>query len=150
MLVDLPRLFVMGMSLLPSLFGPLRLSLLWLMRIFFLVVRFQIESWYLAVVLRVFGSLGLVVFEFARFVVVPLTRWMGEMRTCIVIPLLDLRRRLKVVVDVLGEMIRSGFTLARSLELAAQWDCILRAGPVQPLSADDLLRVQDGGTWLVS
>ena len=37
-------------------------------------------------------------------------------------PLLGVRRRLKVVTDVLGEIVRSGFTLARSLELA----CILR------------------------
>ena len=45
-------------------------------------------------------------------------------------PLLDLRRPLSVVMGVLGQMIRSGFTLARSLELSVQWDCILRAGPV--------------------
>ena len=45
-----------------------------------------------------------------------------------VAPLLDLRRRLKVVVDVIGDMIRGGLTLARSLELSAQWDCILRTG----------------------
>ena len=31
--------------------------------------------------------------------------------------LLDLRRRLKVAMGVLGEMIRDGFTLARSLEV---------------------------------
>ena len=34
--------------------------------------------------------------------------------------LLDLRRRFKAVVDVLGAMIRGGDTLARSLELAAK------------------------------
>ena len=51
--------------------------------------------------------------------------------------LLDLRRLLKVVMDVLGETIRSRFTLARSLEHSVQWDCILRACPVHPVSADD-------------
>ena len=58
--------------------------------------------------------------------------------------LLDLRRRLKAVVDVLGGIIRGGFALARSLELSAQWCCILRAGLVQPISAGDVLRVQGG------
>ena len=60
-------------------------------------------------------------------------------------PLLDLRRRFTVVMDVLGEIIRDGFTLARSLELTVQWDCIFRAGPVHPVSDDDFLRVQDKG-----
>ena len=59
-------------------------------------------------------------------------------------PLLDLRLRFKVVHDVLGEMVRNGFSLARPLELAAQWDCVLRAGPMHPISAD-LMRVHDGG-----
>ena len=44
--------------------------------------------------------------------------------------LLDLRRRLKAVVDVLRAVIRDGVTLARSLELTVQWDGILRIGPV--------------------
>ena len=68
---------------------------------------------------------------------------------CIVIlllpPLLDLRRRLKVVFDILGDMLKNGFTLARSFELTAQWSCILSAGPLRPVTMDDLLRVQEGG-----
>ena len=59
--------------------------------------------------------------------------------------LLDLRRRPKVFVDVLGDLIRSGFTVARSLELSAQWNCILWSGLLHPLSAHDLLRVKGGG-----
>ena len=43
--------------------------------------------------------------------------------------LLDLRRRLKAVGDVLYAAIRDGVTLARSLELTVQWDGILRIGP---------------------
>ena len=66
-----------------------------------------------------------------------LIRWMVDTFICIAIfsiaPLLDLRGRVKVVMDVLGEMIRSGFILARSLELLVQWDSILRAGPVHPV-----------------
>ena len=43
-----------------------------------------------------------------------------------VAPLLDMRRRFKAVVDVLGAMIRSGVSLSRSVELAVQWGrCIL-------------------------
>ena len=37
-------------------------------------------------------------------------------------PLLDLRRRFKAVVDLLSAMIRGGVCLARSVELAVQWD----------------------------
>ena len=60
-------------------------------------------------------------------------------------PLLDLRRRLKVVFDLLGGMIRDGFTLARSFELTDQWSCILSAGPLHPVTMDDVLSVQRGG-----
>ena len=37
-------------------------------------------------------------------------------------------------MDALGGMIRGGVTLSRSLELAGQWECILRAGPLHPAS----------------
>ena len=59
--------------------------------------------------------------------------------------LLDLRRRLKVVFDILGDVLKNGFTLARSFELTAQWSCILSAGPFHPVTMEDLLRVQ---RWL--
>ena len=39
--------------------------------------------------------------------------------------LLDLRRSIEAVVDVLDAMIRDGISLARSVELTAQWDEIL-------------------------
>ena len=45
-------------------------------------------------------------------------------------PLLDLRRRFKAVMDVLGAMIRFGISLSRSVELTAQWDRILALGPL--------------------
>ena len=48
-------------------------------------------------------------------------------------------------MDALGGMVRKGVSLTRCLELAVQWDCILRAGPVHPVSLDDLLRVVNGG-----
>ena len=55
-----------------------------------------------------------------------------------VAPLLDMRRRFKAVMDVLGAMIRSGVSLSRSVELTAQWDQILALGPMYPVTLDDL------------
>ena len=60
-------------------------------------------------------------------------------------PLLGLRRRLKVVFDILGDMLRNGFTLDRSFQLTAQWSGILSAGPLHPVTTEDLLSVQEGG-----
>ena len=51
--------------------------------------------------------------------------------------LLDLRRRFRLVADLLCAMIRDGVSLARSVELAVQWDAILRVGPIHPVSAAD-------------
>ena len=45
-----------------------------------------------------------------------------------VVPLLDLRRRLKAVMDLLDAMIRYGVSLSRSVELSAQWDRIIVLG----------------------
>ena len=53
-------------------------------------------------------------------------------------PLLDMRRRFKAVMDVLDAMIRYGISLARSVELTAQWDRILANGPLYPVTLGDL------------
>ena len=50
--------------------------------------------------------------------------------------LLDLRRRFKAVGDLFHALIRDGITLARSLELTALLDGILRIGPVHPHNPD--------------
>ena len=62
-------------------------------------------------------------------------------------PLLGLRRRFRLVANLLSAMIRDGVSLARSVELAVQWDAILRVGPIPPLSDADfvLARVGDLG-----
>ena len=116
------------------------------MRIGWLEVQSRTGGWHWVVVLRVFGLFDLVVLGFPTNirgdVVDLLEREDDHMYRA---PLLDLRRRPLVVVGVLGNMIRGGFTLARSLELSAQWNCILRTEPVHPFSADELLRVQGGG-----
>ena len=53
-------------------------------------------------------------------------------------PLLDMRRRFKAVMDVLGAMIRSGISLSRSVELTAQWNRILALVPLYPVTLEDL------------
>ena len=60
-------------------------------------------------------------------------------------PLLDLRRRLKAVMELLDAMIRCGVSLSRSLELSAQWDRILVIGPLYPVTLDDLQVVRGVG-----
>ena len=59
-------------------------------------------------------------------------------RDCSIAPLLDMRRRFKAVVDVLGAMIRSGISLSRSVEPTVQWDRTLALGPLYPVTLDDL------------
>ena len=60
-------------------------------------------------------------------------------------PLLDMRRRFKAVMDILGAMIRYGVSLSRSVELTAQWDQILALGPMYPVTEDDLSVGRDLG-----
>ena len=52
-------------------------------------------------------------------------------------PLLLLRRRLKVVMELADVMIRSGVSLSRSVELSVQWDKILSVGPLFPVTFAD-------------
>ena len=61
-------------------------------------------------------------------------------------PLLDMRRRIKVVMELLDAMIRCGVSLSRSLELSALWDRILAIGPLYPVTLADLQGV--GGVGL--
>ena len=60
-------------------------------------------------------------------------------------PLLDMRRRFKAVMVVLGAMIQYGVSLSRSVGLTAQWDRILAAGPLYPVTIDDLSAVRGLG-----
>ena len=56
-------------------------------------------------------------------------------------PLVDLRRRLRAVLDVIAAIGRSGFTVSWGLELTRQWDSIVAGGPQGNITADDLVRV---------
>ena len=60
-------------------------------------------------------------------------------------PLLHTRRRFKAVMNVLGAMIQYGVSLSRSVELTAQWDRILAAGPLYPVTLGDLGAVRGLG-----
>ena len=60
-------------------------------------------------------------------------------------PLLDMRRRFKAVMDVLGAIIQYGVSLSRSVEPTAQWDRILAAGPLYLVTLDDLSADRDLG-----
>ena len=60
-------------------------------------------------------------------------------------PLLDMRRRFKVVMDGLGAMIRYGVSLSRLLELTAQWVQIIALGLVYPVTLDDISFSRDLG-----
>ena len=55
-----------------------------------------------------------------------------------VAPLLDMRRRIKAVMEILEAMIRYRISLSPSVELSAQWDRILAIGPSYPVTLDDL------------
>ena len=55
-------------------------------------------------------------------------------RDASIAPLLDMRRRIKAVMDVLGAMIRDGVSLARCVELTCQWGRILAIGPLHPVT----------------
>ena len=58
-----------------------------------------------------------------------------------VAPLVDLRRRLKAVLDVIAAIGRSGFTVSRSLELTRQWGSIVAGGPKGTVTAEAIARV---------
>ena len=60
-------------------------------------------------------------------------------------PLLGLRRRFRLVANLLSAMIRDGVSLARSVELAVQWDAILRVGPIPHVSDADFVLARTGG-----
>ena len=60
-------------------------------------------------------------------------------------PFLDLRRRFKAVMNILDAITRSGISLARSVELTAQWDRIVAVGPLYPVTLGDLHAVQGLG-----
>ena len=66
-------------------------------------------------------------------------------RDASIAPVLDMRRRIRAVMDVLGAMIRDGVSLARSVELTCQWGKILAIGPLHPVTFGDFDMIQGVG-----
>ena len=58
--------------------------------------------------------------------------------TVILLFLLGMRLRFKAVMDVVDSMISHGVTLARPVELTAQWNKILSIRTLYPVTLDDL------------
>ena len=68
--------------------------------------------------------------------------------TTVFAPLIDLRRRLRSVLDVIGAVNRSGYSLARGLELTRQWEKVLRCGPMGLVTEERLRTVSGFGESL--
>ena len=66
-------------------------------------------------------------------------------RDASIAPVLDMRRRIRAVMDVLGAMIRDGVSLARSVELTCQWGKILAIGPLHPVTFGDFDMIEGVG-----
>ena len=68
-------------------------------------------------------------------------------------PVIRLRRRLKVCIDISASIVVHGFTLAKSLELSQQWERILADGPTGPVTQLEFLGMgglQDYHAWVLS
>ena len=55
--------------------------------------------------------------------------------------MIDLKRRLRAVLDVVGAIGRIGYSLARGLELTSQWGRVLRCGPLGTVTEERLRTV---------
>ena len=60
-------------------------------------------------------------------------------------PVLDLRRKLKAVLDLLDAVIRCGASLTRAVELSHLWDCIVRLGPLGSVSVEEYVAARTCG-----
>ena len=60
-------------------------------------------------------------------------------------PVLDLRRKLKAVLDLLDAIVRCGASLTRAVELSHLWDCIVRLGPLGSVSVEDYVAARTCG-----
>ena len=54
---------------------------------------------------------------------------------------MDLRRKLRAVLDTALAICRSGFTVSRGLELTRQWDAVVAVGPMGTVTAAALERI---------
>ena len=64
-------------------------------------------------------------------------------------PLLGLRRRFRLVANLLAAVIRDGVSFALSVELVVQWDAILRVGAIPLVSDVDFVLASHWWSWSV-
>ena len=60
-------------------------------------------------------------------------------------PVLDLRRKLKAVLNLLDAIVRCGASLSRDVELSHLWDCIVRLGPLGSVSVEEYVAARACG-----
>ena len=60
-------------------------------------------------------------------------------------PVLDLRRKLKAVFNLLDAIVRCGASLTRDVELSHLWDCIVSLGPLGSVSVEDYVAARTCG-----
>ena len=64
-----------------------------------------------------------------------------QYRDSSIAPLIELRRRLRAVLDVVGAICRSGYSLARCHELTSQWERVLWCGLLGTVTGERLRTV---------
>ena len=52
-------------------------------------------------------------------------------------PVLDLRRKLRAVLNLLDAIVRCGASLVRDVELSHLWDCVMRLGPLGSVRVEE-------------
>ena len=69
------------------------------------------------------------------------------------VPVLRMRRRLKICLDIAGALVTHGFSVFRAQELSVRWQVVLDQGPVGPLVQVAYLGsggLQEFHTWVVT
>ena len=62
-------------------------------------------------------------------------------------PVLDLRRKLKAILDLLDAIIRCGASLTRAVELSHLWDCVVCMGSLGSVSVEDYVACSFLWSW---
>ena len=60
-------------------------------------------------------------------------------------PVLDLRRKLKAILDLLDAIIRCGASFTRAVELLHLWDCVMRLGPLGSVRVEEYIAARTCG-----
>ena len=60
-------------------------------------------------------------------------------------PVLDMRRKLKAILDLLDAIIRCGVSLTRDVELSHLWDCVVRLGSLGSVSVEEFVAARSCG-----